>query len=263
MRSCLLVMVVVLVFAGWPAREAIGIAQAGQPRIATLIVTDDENQKGQRTAFTPDTAKVFVIVTVADTPRGTPVKCVWIATKAQGAPSNYKISESTIKVGGPLNQGTCWMSRPNNGWPIGEYRAEVYLAGRLTNSVQFRVEKGPVGTAGPTQPRVTNVVLTDDEHRKVQKTVFTPNTPNIYILFTLVNAPKTTSVKCVWFATKTQGVQPNYKIDEITMEMGGTLDQGTCSISRPDKGWPTGDYRVEIYSAGKVLHTAQFRVNGK
>jgi hypothetical protein len=38
-----------------------------------------------------------------------------------------------------INRVTFSMSRPDNGWPAGMYRAELYIAGTLAMKIPFKV----------------------------------------------------------------------------------------------------------------------------
>ena len=112
------------------------------------------------------------------------------------------------------------------------------------------------------QPRFTTVILTDDKERKVEKSVFAPNTPKIYAIFTLADVPRGTKLKCVWIAEKTEVAPPNYKIDEASMDVGGLINGGNCNFSKPTDGWPVGQYRVDMYLSDRLAHTARFNVKG-
>ena len=116
------------------------------------------------------------------------------------------------------------------------------------------------GTAEAGPPRLATVVLTDDKDRKVEKTIFTPTTAKIYAVFTLADVPARTPLKCVWIAEKTQVAPPNYKVDEVTLNVGGLITGGNCALSKPTNGWPVGDYRVDMYLGDQLAHTARFIV---
>lgn len=116
-------------------------------------------------------------------------------------------------------------------------------------------------TAQPAgEPRFSSVVLTDNRETKVEKTTFAPDTPNLYAVFTLADVPANTTVKSIWIAEKTDVAPENYKVDETSLTMGGSLNSGNFSLSRPTNGWPAGQYRAELYIAEKLAHTARFQV---
>jgi hypothetical protein len=109
-------------------------------------------------------------------------------------------------------------------------------------------------------PRFASVILTDDKDRKVEKTVFAPDTPVIYAIFVLADVPANTTLRCVWIAEKTQVAPPDHKIDEFKIQVGGRITQGNCSFSKPTAGWPVGEYRLEMSLGERLAHTARFRV---
>ena len=98
------------------------------------------------------------------------------------------------------------------------------------------------------------------------KATFTTKTPKIYYVCNSDTVTKGQNVKAVWIATDTNGVAPpNYKIDEKGIDVADKLQQdqvwtGTFSLSIPDKGWPAGSYRVELYVDSKLNQTAKFDI---
>lgn len=117
------------------------------------------------------------------------------------------------------------------------------------------------GTGQPKgEPRFATVVLTDDKESKVSKTSFAPDTPKVYAVFTLAYVPSGTTVKSVWIAERTDVAAPNYRLDEASLTMGGSITSGNFSFSRPTSGWPPGEYRVELYIGDRLGHTARFQI---
>ncbi len=112
----------------------------GQPRIATAVVSDNKEGKVEKTTFSPTTGKVYVVFSLADVPAGTPVKAVWIAENVEGIQANKQFADSELKMGGAVNQGDFYVTRPEKGWPVGVYRVEIYLAGQLAHTASFRVQ---------------------------------------------------------------------------------------------------------------------------
>ena len=78
--------------------------------------------------------------------------------------------------------------------------------------------------------------------------VFSPNDPQIYVSCKLKNAPANTKVLFVWKYVEGETII----IDEVTLnssDHGTDLDMNS-SLSRPNNGWPTGKYEVEIKIEG-------------
>ena len=53
------------------------------------------------------------------------------------------------------------------------------------------------------------------------------------------------------------------RIDKTELTGGGAINRVTFSLSRPDAGWPAGDYRVELFVNNKLASTVRFSVTPK
>ena len=111
---------------------------AGSPRY-TDIVLSDSREGAAMTTFHHDTPKIYLRAKVADIPAGAAVKGVWIAEKTKVAPPNYKIDEKEMKVVPLLDEVTFSLGKPNAGWPEGDYRVELFIAGKPVKKVKFRI----------------------------------------------------------------------------------------------------------------------------
>jgi CHAT domain-containing protein/Tfp pilus assembly protein PilF len=94
-------------------------------------------------SFAPDTPQIVCVWQVAGVPAGgATLRAVWIAADTGGAaPPNYHVAEKSYELAQPGQAvGKFSLSKPNNGWPPGKYRLELYLDDRLAETVPFRVE---------------------------------------------------------------------------------------------------------------------------
>jgi hypothetical protein len=92
------------------------------------------------TQFAPDVPKIFCTWVARGVDGDTAVRGVWIAEDVGDvAPANYKIDEATLKIPGNAT-GTFSLSKPNNGFPIGKYRVEIYLGDDLAKTIPFTVK---------------------------------------------------------------------------------------------------------------------------
>lgn len=118
---------------------AMGAGENG--RIDTAIASDSRETMAERSSFPPTQPKIYVFAMVADAPKDTPVKAVWIAEKCEGQPANTKFAERTTKFPG----GATWIpysyTKPNPQWASGTYRVELYLGSELAATVKFTVTK--------------------------------------------------------------------------------------------------------------------------
>ncbi len=81
---------------------ALAPALVGQEkgRIDTAIASDSRETMEEKKSFPPTQAKIYVFAMVADAPKDTPVKAVWIAEKVEGQKPDTKFAERTTKFPG-------------------------------------------------------------------------------------------------------------------------------------------------------------------
>jgi hypothetical protein len=106
-----------------------------------------------------------------------------------------------------------------------------------------------------------DVVLSSTEGSEVPETTFATDTPKIFVRAHMTDAVKSGSKVVVsWIAVDTGGVAPpNYKIDEVSLDviLANVIDS---ALSKPDNGWPVGDYNVVFSIDGKVMEKTDFKV---
>ena len=117
------------------------------------------------------------------------------------------------------------------------------------------------------EPRVTEAVLGQDKVDKPKGyeivkpgNVFRPDSPKIVCVFKVEGAGVGAKTRSVWIAEDVgKAAPPNYKIAEKTLVLP-FLDSGAFSLSKPNKGFPVGSYRLEIDLGDKLAKTLKFRV---
>ena len=118
------------------------LAAAGSPGIVKadmgLGISDKYEIVKPANVFTNDTPEIFC-VWKADAPQGIETRGVWIAEDVgKIAEPNHKITEATEKM--PFSRaGNFSLTKPNNGWPVGKYRLEIYLGNKLVKSLPFTI----------------------------------------------------------------------------------------------------------------------------
>ena len=102
--------------------------------------TDDYQIVNPSTEFVPGTAVIYCVWRAEGLNLGAKMRGVWIAEDVgKVAPPNYKIDEAaarTLKA----NEGYFSLSKPNNGFPVGKYRLEIYMGASLLKTVPFTVK---------------------------------------------------------------------------------------------------------------------------
>ena len=132
---------------GWVMRGAVaGLASllmttvvwAGEPRYEKPVLSDSKGGAAKN-KFSKDTPQLFLESGVVDVPNGAKLGSAWIAEKPQVAPPNYRIDSKEMKKGPMENRVWFSLSRPNKGWPVGDYRVDLFINDKAAGSVKFSV----------------------------------------------------------------------------------------------------------------------------
>lgn len=103
---------------------------------------------------------------------------------------------------------------------------------------------------------ISDAYLATDEAGDNKTTSFASDAI-FYAIVKLDNAPDDTALKAVWYAVNAEGVEPNFKIDEVSLTTGaGTIPFNLTN----DNAWPVGTYKVELYLNDKLEKTLDFSV---
>jgi len=96
-----------------------------------------DNQGASRTTVFAQDEIFYCIVQLANAPDDTTVKVVWYAVNAQDTDPNLLIDQVEITSG----DGIIPFNLTNNGlWPLGTYKAEIYLNDTLDRTLNFEVQ---------------------------------------------------------------------------------------------------------------------------
>jgi hypothetical protein len=114
---------------------------AASPRYADLVLSDAKGGPPKST-FKPQTEKIFLHANLVDVPSGAKVRSDWIAVNTNGAaPANYKIDSVELKIGKLVNSVDFNFSKPTKGWPVGDYRIDLFIDDKPATNVKFTVTK--------------------------------------------------------------------------------------------------------------------------
>ena len=105
-------------------------------------VNDDDKVTNPTDTFTADTPMIYCAFKIEGVEGGATIRGVWIAEDVgKVAPPNYKIDEASLKLTGDGDaKGKFSLSKPNNGFPLGKYRTEIYIGDKLAKTVTFTVK---------------------------------------------------------------------------------------------------------------------------
>jgi hypothetical protein len=129
---------------GEPAIPTVGPAAtlSPDPRVTARLardVTGDFKPIDETTIFAPDSAKIHLVFTTKGLAPGTRLESVWIAEKVDAnVPPNFEIDRASLNVERD-GDGDFSLSRPDNGFPTGSYRAELYREDALIGVFRFMV----------------------------------------------------------------------------------------------------------------------------
>ncbi|MDW7657172.1 MAG: zinc ribbon domain-containing protein [Bacillota bacterium] len=116
------------------------------------------------------------------------------------------------------------------------------------------------GSCSLTTARLTDAAMASmidpDSLQAVNKTDrFSTDTPIIYATALLKNAPEDTLITAKWYY-----VTEDIDIASVDLESTETNQYVSFSLSRPDNGFPIGDYEVELYVDEELSVTLEFSV---
>ena len=106
--------------------------------IANAYMAADAAGSQPTTVFSQD-AVFYAIVDLANAPADTTVNMVWIAVDVEGEEPNLVIDEVPI-TSGDARLTFDLANAPNTLWPLGQYRADIYLNDKLDTSLEFEVQ---------------------------------------------------------------------------------------------------------------------------
>ncbi len=89
--------------------------------------------------FKPESPEINAVAVLENVSPGMRLKGIWVAVDAIATP-NYEIDSTiiTIKESGEARAHFS-ISKPNGGWPLGNYRLDFYINDKLSTNAQFSV----------------------------------------------------------------------------------------------------------------------------
>ena len=129
-------------------------------RTCERVAEPEMKALGVRNEFNALSPEIHAVVQLKDVKEGSELKGSWISVDAIGEP-NYVIKSSTLNFEAKGDATAHFMiSRPANGWPIGNYKLDLYIDGKIAGTTPFTVSKTaqPESSSGvpQTSPKVTS-----------------------------------------------------------------------------------------------------------
>ncbi len=119
---------------------------AGQPEDKKLVHAFLVKDKGDKpaTTFSADVPTIHLIWKGERLQAGDEIRAVWIAEDVGAAARKETIiGERSVTVYKPDEDGFIALSRPRGrDWPVGQYRAEIYIGKKLAGALRFTIQPG-------------------------------------------------------------------------------------------------------------------------
>ena len=110
-----------------------------------LSVSFAKDQFGKAsTTFSSDTPQIYARWQGQRLRKRAKVRAVWIAENidiGEDVPPDYKADEASAIAESPTAHGAFTLSRPEDGWAIGDYRADFYVDDVLAETVKIKIVK--------------------------------------------------------------------------------------------------------------------------
>jgi hypothetical protein len=123
-------------------KDILSTDQAAPEKLLTAYTAKDA-KTGPTKKFASDISKIRVYWKGVSLKAGDRIRAIWIASDVGiDAPKDSKITDADVTAYKPDDEGIFALGRPSDGWPLGKYRVELFLNGRLAQSLDFTIEQG-------------------------------------------------------------------------------------------------------------------------
>jgi hypothetical protein len=112
--------------------------------VTVEAVTAEDKDSEPTDLFSADVAKIYAFFKSKGSTKGDKFRGVFIAEDVgDAAPANTKIDEATVTADKEDATGSFSLSKPDNGWPVGKYRVDIYVgdSDKPATSVKFDIEE--------------------------------------------------------------------------------------------------------------------------
>ncbi|MEY2546263.1 MAG: hypothetical protein QOG48_1380 [Verrucomicrobiota bacterium] len=117
------------------------LPSAAAKKLHAVLAKDERKEPISK--FTSDLPKIRAFWDGSGLAAGDRIGVIWLAEDVGiDAPHDSKITQAVTTAYKPEDSGVFALAQPKGGWPLGKYRCELYLNGKLTASIDFTIEKG-------------------------------------------------------------------------------------------------------------------------
>ena len=123
------------------AASATPDATASSAKLVVQSAIAKDSDTPPATTFAADVPKLWAFFKSTGSKKGDNFRSVWIAEDVgAAAPKETKIDEGTLAADTDDFSAAFSLSKPNNGWPVGKYRTEIYVGDRLASTAKFTIQ---------------------------------------------------------------------------------------------------------------------------
>jgi hypothetical protein len=115
-------------------------------------------------------------------------------------------------------------------------------------------QKSPTAQPGKLSAGISN------EPKGEFKTDFKSDTPAIYARWRGQGLPDHAKIRAVFIAENVADVSADYEIDETSADAPTPNSNGAFTLTKPEEGWATGNYRVEFFVDEQPAETVKFKI---
>jgi hypothetical protein len=125
-------------------------------RIISLSTCESISAKGMipekiTDHFTTDAPGIHAVLVLDQVKSGLEVKGNWISVDAIEIP-DYQIDSTVVKLRDKETRVHLALSRPDNGWPVGNYRVDIYFDDNFITSAPFAIAQATSGEKSGKKP---------------------------------------------------------------------------------------------------------------
>jgi len=106
--------------------------------ITNAHMASDKDDTQQTTAYAVDAPAFYCYFDLNNASDSTVVKGTWTLVSAEGYESNSEIDSAEITGGS--NTYYFSLDRSGDSWPVGKYKIDLYIDGKMVQTVEFEVQ---------------------------------------------------------------------------------------------------------------------------
>jgi len=249
--------------------------------ITSFVISSDKEGVHAATSFAPGDP-IFAKVAIGNAPGKVTLKWGLTAEKVVGLAEHSPLPEVDTTYELPHDgTSTYSLTPPPTGWPAGTYSVHVSMlddsgaekdkrsgtitvAGSATANVPAPVAPSHDAQAPAERGNSTSAEFSapefSDSKRGDAADSFESDTAAIYLHTEFKGVAKGSRITATWIAEKADGVAPETKVVSSDVTVGTQDNEVDFSVTKPEKGWPPGSYRVDISVDGEVVQVGRFEI---